>query len=80
MSLAVGALTWEEMQTLLWSEQSDLEYSMLAYGSAVFRRAFGRKTEAEALLQSILPRDSFWISYAYIAAWNDRNKTTGMQK
>lgn len=79
IALLAGSLPWGHMEVLLQQEKSDLEYSMLAYGSAVFRRSLGHEDEAQALLRSILPRDSFWISYAYIAAWNDRSKskTTG---
>lgn len=80
MALSSGSLPWEEMQTLLQEEPSDLEYSMLAYGSSVFCRSLGHEGEAETLLRSILPRDNFWISYAYIAAWNDSKNRTGMQE
>ncbi len=62
------------MQTLLQQEESDLEYSMLAYGSFLWLRSSGEEEAADKLLRSILPRDSFWISYAYIAAWNDCRK------
>lgn len=71
MALLSGDLPWAEMQTLLQQEESDLEYSMLAYGSSLWLRSSGKEDAADKLLRSILPRDSFWISYAYIAAWND---------
>lgn len=71
MALLSGDLLWTEMQALLRQEPSDLEYSMLAYGSAIWLRSSGDGEAADRLLRSILPRDSFWISYAYIAAWND---------
>lgn len=67
-ALLAGRLPREEMQTLLRWEKSDLEYSILAYGSSLRLRSLGEEEAAEALLRSILPRDSFWISYAYIAA------------
>ncbi len=71
MALLSGNLPWSEMEMLLQREESDLEYAMLAYGSALWLRSSGEEDAAESLLHSILPRDSFWISYAYIAAWND---------
>lgn len=71
MALLSGCLPWEQMQGLLRQENSDLEYSMLAYGSSLWLRSSGEEEAADRLLRSILPRDSFWISYAYIAAWND---------
>ena len=79
MAFLAGSLPWAHMEALLQQEKSDLEYSMLAYGSAQWLRVLGKEEAADRLFRSILPRDSFWISYAYIAAWNDRgkNKTTG---
>jgi tetratricopeptide (TPR) repeat protein len=79
MAFLAGSLPWAHMEALLQQEKSDLEYSMLAYGSAQWLRVLGKEEAADRLFRSILPLDSFWISYAYIAAWNDRgkNKTTG---
>lgn len=71
MALLSGNLPWSEMEMLLQREECDLEYAMLAYGSALWLRSSGEEDAAESLLHSILPRDSFWISYAYISAWND---------
>lgn len=31
----------------------------------------GQQAQAQALRYQLLRRDGFWISYAYIAAWND---------
>ena len=72
LALAEGALPLAEMQQKLQAEQSDLEYAMLAYGTSAYLRAQNQPVPANALLKSILPRDSFWICYAYIAAWNEQ--------
>ena len=74
MALAAGETTPDTMQRALASESSDLEYSILAYGTARRLLHMGRQEEGEALLRGILPRDGLWISYAYLAAWNDVNK------
>lgn len=71
MALAAGERSFEEMQLLLAGERSDLEYSMLAYGTARWLLHRGWQDEGETMLRSIPPRDGFWISYAYLAAWND---------
>ena len=74
MALAAGETTMDAMRRALASESSDLECSILAYGTARRLLLMGRQEEGEELLRGILPRDGFWISYAYLAAWNDVNK------
>lgn len=50
-------------------EQDDLEFSIMAYGVSEFMKHNALATQQ--LTQTLLRRDSFWISYCYIAAWND---------
>lgn len=74
MSLPAGARSEEEILHRLEDPAiTDLEYSMLAYGVSAYLDHIGRSGPAAKLRASILPRDGFWISYAYLAAWNDIN-------
>lgn len=59
---------------LLAETEEDLEYAILAYGLAGCLVRQGQEDQAKTLLQDILRRDRFWISYAYLAAWNDRRR------
>jgi hypothetical protein len=43
----------------------------MAYGVAAVLKQDGHREEADELIREIVRRDGFWISYAYIAAWND---------
>ena len=61
-SLLVGHTTVEELKNLADKEESDLEYAMLSYPL----HEVGVKP-----LEDIVKRDSFWIGFAYVAAWND---------
>lgn len=74
MALAAGYLKPTEFEELLQTENSDLEYSILAYGYTGYLEKNGKKEEAKALRDSILRRDGFWISYAYLAALNDKRR------
>ena len=76
MALASGALEREEFETILKKEASDLEYSILAYGYAEYLHYAGEPEAARALHGSLLRRDGFWISYAYLAALNDKRRKT----
>jgi len=79
MSLAVGEISLEEAVEQLKAEESDLEYSMMAYGTAIYMEQKGMAPAAYALLKSIVKRDGFWISYGYLAAWNDVNQASGVK-
>ena len=71
MALASGNTALPAVMERLEHEESDLEYSMLSYGSAVYLAQQGEKAAADRLIRSIVERDGFWVSYAYLAAWND---------
>ena len=57
---------------LLTEEPSDLEYSIFSYGYYAYLEKEKRSAEKDSVLNDILSRDSFWISFAYIAAYNDK--------
>ncbi len=61
-SMFAGHLTADELKNLADKEESVLEYSMLAYAL---------HEVGLVSLEEIVERDSFWIGFAYVAAWND---------
>lgn len=74
MALAAGTMQMEEMKERLHDEAEDLEFSLLAYGTAAVLAKQGKAEEAEILISEVIRRDSFWISFGYLAAWNDRKR------
>jgi thioredoxin-like negative regulator of GroEL len=71
MAVAAGYVDVDKALVRLKAEKDDLEYSIMAYGVAAVLKQDGRREEALELIREIVRRDGFWISYAYIAAWND---------
>ena len=69
MQLAAERISLRDAQRLLEKEKDDLEFSIMAYGVAEFMEHNGM--DATELRKKILTRDSFWISYCYVAAWKD---------
>lgn len=49
----------------------DLDFSIIGYGLYVYYQSLGMDKEAQALLREIIKRDRFWISYGYLAAWQE---------
>lgn len=74
MALAAGQCSRAEFEALLEKENSDLEYSILAFGYGEYLYKNGDWEEAKALQSALLRRDGFWISYAYLAALNDKRR------
>lgn len=71
---ALGKIPLEDALWALDIEKEDLEFSMMAYGVAAYCEHIGETETAQALYREILVRDSFWISFGYLAAWNDRKR------
>lgn len=71
MSMAYGYTDFFQALSHIEDEKDDLEYSIKAYCMYIYLLKLGKNAESERLLEEILARDSFWISFAYIAAWND---------
>ena len=69
--LVGGLVSLEEYLDWIEEEEDDLEYAMKAYAASVVLEYKGRFAEQKALLEKIVARDSFWIGYGYIAAFND---------
>ena len=74
MAVASGRCELVDAMKRLEAEPEDLEYSIMAYGVAAVLNHMDKKNEAKKLIRNLLERDGFWISYAYIAAWNDVNR------
>lgn len=74
MAAASGRIGISDGLKLLTETEEDLEYAILAYGLAGCLVRQGQEDQEKTLLQDILRRDRFWISYAYLAAWNDRRR------
>lgn len=69
MKLAVERMSLAQALDALRKQPDDLEYSIMAYGVAEFMTHNGMNSDM--LRKELLDRDSFWISYCFIAAWND---------
>ena len=67
MQVWSGAAPLSTMLQMLESEEDDLEYGIALYGLLWHPDC----VEKEHLSQSLLRRDGFWPSFAYLAAWND---------
>lgn len=52
----------------------DLDFSMIGYGLYVYYQFLGMKEKAQMLLREIIKKDRFWISYGYLAAWQESIK------
>ncbi|MDE7243435.1 MAG: hypothetical protein K2O18_05580 [Oscillospiraceae bacterium] len=74
MAAASGRTDLFDELARLTETEEDLEYSILAYGLAGCLDKRGRRSSAERIIQSSIQRDRFWISYAYLAAWNDKRR------
>lgn len=77
--LLSGNIDPDSALTLLKAETEDLEFSIFAYGAAQHLIHIGRSSEADALIEGVLVRDGFWPSFAFLAAWNDRNGGLNVQ-
>lgn len=71
---ALGRIPLEEALWKLDVEKEDLEFSMMAYGVAAYCEHIGETETAQALCREILSREGFWISFGFLAAWNDRKR------
>jgi len=69
MKLAAERISPVHALEALGKQTDDLEYSIMAYGVAEFLDHNGM--DSSALRKKLIARDSFWISYCYIAAWKD---------
>ena len=67
MQVWSSAAPLSTMLQMLESEEDDLEYVIALYGLLWHPDC----VEKEQLSQSLLRRDGFWPSFAYLAAWND---------
>lgn len=70
-----GTETAEELLLELEREMEDMEFVIALYGACIWLRWNGRQEEYVKQMKRLLQRDGFWPCFAYLAAWNDFNKT-----
>ena len=70
MRVWAGQETPEGMLKQLELEEDDMEYDITLYGLLKHPEC----GDKEALLGKLLRRDGFWPCFAYLAAWNDKNR------
>ncbi len=70
MRVWAGQETWKTMFAALQGETDDMEYDITLYG--LLKHPDCRETDA--LMERLLARDGFWPCFAYLAAWNDKNR------
>ena len=71
VSVCAGKRDANEVIKSLDNDHDPLEYGIALYGIHVYGKYF--RNDGNALLDEILRHENFWISFAYIAAWNDRH-------
>lgn len=71
VSVFAGARSFDVVCEESLSESDDLESVITLYGLRGYALFCKRDHCAAQIMAQILPRDGFWPSYAYLAAWND---------
>ena len=74
MRVWCGLSSPDKLLQQIEKDKNDLEYSMVVYGLSNYYRWKGEEKISRKLLLKVLSRDSFWISFAFIGAWNDENR------
>lgn len=70
-ALAAGRADLTTMLKELNAESDDMHFSILSYGVSQYLIHMQHTDQADDMIKETLSRDSFWITYAYLAAWND---------
>lgn len=65
-----GEVFWEEAEKRLENAE-DLDFSIIGYGLYVYYQFSEMQEKAQILLRRIIEKDTFWISYGYLAAWQE---------
>lgn len=71
VEVILGRSSAEEALRQAEQDRDDLNAVVAMYGIAVYLEHCGRGTDAEAVLRSLLRRESVWPCISYLAAWND---------
>ena len=72
LAAAKGILPLGSALKMLSFEHRPLEYSIFSYGIACYLQTIGRTEDADEMLKKIVADDRFWITYSYLAAWNEK--------
>lgn len=71
MAIACGNVSLETAMTLYEHSFQPLDSAIYGYGLACYLEHIGRREAAADMIKKVADDDSFWIAYAYLAAWND---------
>lgn len=70
-ALASGRADLTTILKELRLESDDMHFSILSYGVSQYLMHLPHTYQADAMIKETLSHDRFWITYAYLAAWND---------
>lgn len=73
MQTAKGKMTPEELYERIAAEDYDVDYGIMLYGLREYLASAGDRSRYEEFTSSILERDSWWITFAYLACWKENN-------
>ena len=74
MAIAIGSVS-EESAFLMYKHMiSPLDKTIYGYGFSCWLSHIGKKDDALRILREIASDRSFWIAYAYLAAYLDENR------
>lgn len=71
----LGKIPAEEVLRQAEQDKNELNSVVAMYGIAGYLEHCGSRTEAKAVMKSLLRRESVWPCISYLAAWNDMSAT-----
>jgi len=74
MAIACGNVSLETAMTLYEHSFQPLDSAIYGYGLGCYLDSIGQHEKAFEIIEKVAKDDSFWIAYAFLAAWNDINK------
>lgn len=79
MGIAAGHLSLPECVGKLYAVKSGLDFAIIGYGMSEYMRHIGLTAQADNLRRDVVRDNSFWIAYAWLAAWTDQNRAEGKE-
>lgn len=70
---ARGKMTPEELYEKISAEDYDVDYDIMLYGLREYLKSTGDTSRSEEFTEDLLKRDSWWITFAYLAGWKEVN-------
>lgn len=74
MAIACGNVSLEAAETIYSHMFQPLDAAIYGYGYSCFLDHIGQKEKAKKVLSDVVSDDSFWIAYAYLAAYLDAHE------